>query len=149
MAGSRYYEFPFIPRSYGDFVIEPVRYSYYDVNQGKYVTLETQPLNVTVLRGNETESGGVIVAGPTQKDVRNLGNDIRFINVKDSSLVRKGEFFVGSAVFWALLAALMAAAAMAVFEFFIQKKGKAALENFSLAASMLVAMAGAVLIGLF
>ena len=47
-----------------------------------------------------------------------------------------------------LLVALMAAAAMAVFEFFIQKKGKRALENFSLAASMLIAMAGAVLIGL-
>ena len=47
-----------------------------------------------------------------------------------------------------LLVALMAAAAMAVFEFFIQKKGKAGLENFSLAASMLFAMAGAVLIGL-
>lgn len=47
-----------------------------------------------------------------------------------------------------LLVAIMAAAAMAVFEFFIQKKGKAVLENFSLAASMLIAMAGAVLIGL-
>lgn len=47
-----------------------------------------------------------------------------------------------------LLVALMAAAAMAVFEYFIQKKGKTVLENFSLAASMLVAMAGAVLIGL-
>lgn len=47
-----------------------------------------------------------------------------------------------------LLVALMAAAAMAVFEFFIQKKGKTVLENFSLAASMLIAMAGAVLIGL-
>ena len=47
-----------------------------------------------------------------------------------------------------LLVALMAAAAMAVFEFFIQTKGKAVLENFSLAASMLIAMAGAVLIGL-
>lgn len=47
-----------------------------------------------------------------------------------------------------IVVALIAAAAMAVFEFFIQKKGKTALENFSLAASMLVAMAGAVLIGL-
>ncbi len=47
-----------------------------------------------------------------------------------------------------LLVALMAAVAMAVFEFFIQKKGKTVLENFSLAASMLIAMAGAVLIGL-
>ena len=47
-----------------------------------------------------------------------------------------------------LLVAIMAAAVMSVFEYFIQKKGKAVLENFSLAASMLVAMAGAVLIGL-
>lgn len=43
-----------------------------------------------------------------------------------------------------LFVAVVAALVMAVFEFFIQKKGKAALENFSLAASMLVAMAAAV-----
>jgi len=45
-----------------------------------------------------------------------------------------------------LFVALFAAAIMAIFEFFIQKKGKAVLENFSLAASMLIAMAGAVAI---
>lgn len=50
--------------------------------------------------------------------------------------------------FMPLVVALIAAGAMAVFEYFIQKKGKAVLENFSLAASMLVAMAGAVLIGI-
>ena len=44
-----------------------------------------------------------------------------------------------------LLVAVVSAIIMAVFEYFIQKKGKAALENFSLAASMLVAMAAAVL----
>ena len=45
-----------------------------------------------------------------------------------------------------LFVAIVAAAVMAVFEYFIQKKGKAALENFSLAASMLAAMAAAVLV---
>lgn len=45
-----------------------------------------------------------------------------------------------------LVVAIVAAAVMAVFEYFIQKKGKTSLENFSLAASMLVAMAAAVLI---
>lgn len=45
-----------------------------------------------------------------------------------------------------LIVAAISAAAMAVFEFFIRKKGKAVLENFSLAASMLIAMAAAVLI---
>lgn len=47
-----------------------------------------------------------------------------------------------------LVVAGISAAVMAVFEFFIQKKGCKVLENFSLAASMLVAMVGAVLIGM-
>ena len=47
-----------------------------------------------------------------------------------------------------ILVALVAATAMAVFEFFIQKKGKVVLENFSLAASMLIAMAAAVGLGM-
>ena len=47
-----------------------------------------------------------------------------------------------------LFVALVAAACMAVFEFLIQKKNMLVLENFSLAASMLIAMAAAVMIGL-
>ncbi|MBR5499262.1 MAG: BatD family protein [Bacteroidales bacterium] len=107
LSGSKTYEFPFIPRSAGDFVIEPVKYSYYDVNQHKYVTLETQPIPLTVLRGNENESSGVVVSGVHPKDVKNLASDIRFINIKDSSLVSKGRFFVGSALFWILVLALL------------------------------------------
>ena len=48
-----------------------------------------------------------------------------------------------------LIVAVIAAAVMSVFEYFIQKKGKTALENFSLAASMLFAMAAAVFIKMF
>ena len=44
---------------------------------------------------------------------------------------------------------LIAGAVMGVFEYFIRKKGKVVLENFSLAASMLLAMAAAVVLGLF
>jgi len=47
-----------------------------------------------------------------------------------------------------LLVAIVAALAMAGFEYLIQKKGKAQLENFSLAASMLIAMAAAVVLSL-
>jgi len=45
-----------------------------------------------------------------------------------------------------IIVAIIAAICMAVFEYFIQKKNKAVLENFSLAASMLIAMTCAVLI---
>lgn len=58
--------------------------------------------------------------------------------------------YVGKAIpregqdYMPILVAAVAAVCMAVFEFFIQKKGKKILENFSLAASMLIAMAFAV-----
>ena len=102
LSGSKYYEFPFIPRSHGDFVIEPIKYSYYDVNQGRYVTLETVPIPVVVARGNETDAGGVVIAGPSQKDVKTLGSDIRFINTKSPELVSKGSFLIDSVLFWIL-----------------------------------------------
>ena len=54
----------------------------------------------------------------------------------------------GGADFMPLLVALAAAAVMGVFEYFINKKKMSALENFSLAASMLAAMAFAVIINL-
>ena len=111
LSGSRYYEYPFIPRSYGDFTIEPVRYSYYDVNRKQYVTLETPPIPVVVQRGNETEASVPTVGGIVQKDVRNLGNDIRFINTKAPGLSSKGQFFVGSGMFWTILGLLLAVAA--------------------------------------
>lgn len=110
LTGSRTYEYPFIPRSYGDFVIEPVKYSYYDVNQHKYVTLETAPIALAVLRGNETENTGIVISGSQPKDVKNLASDIRFINIKDSALVSKGHFLVGSAIFWVLTVLLLVVA---------------------------------------
>lgn len=45
-----------------------------------------------------------------------------------------------------IIVAVIAALCMAVFEYFIQKKNKLVLENFSLAASMLIAMTAAVFI---
>ena len=102
LAGSKYYEYPFIPRSYGDFVIEPIKYSYYDVNAKKYVTLETPAIPLTVEKGNESETSGIVISGSSQKDVRTLGSDIRFISTKAPELVAKGSFFVWSPGFWVL-----------------------------------------------
>ena len=115
-SGSKIYEFPFIPRSHGDFVIEPVKYSYYDVNSKKYVTLESEPIPVTVEKGAETESSGVIISGTSKKDVKNIGSDIRFINTKAPVLSSKGSFFVGSGLFRAIsvLLFILAGAALAV-----------------------------------
>ena len=117
LSGSKQYEFPFIPRSHGDFVIEPISYSYYDVNKGRYVTLRTEALPFTVERGNETDASGIVISSPMQKDVRNLGSDVRYISTSDPDLSRKGHFFVGSAVFF-ILSALMLVLAFAAWFIF-------------------------------
>lgn len=112
-SGSKTFEFPFIPRSAGEFVIDPVQYSYYDVNARKYVTLSSDPLPLKVERGSESEpvqGEGQIVAPARGKDVRNLGSDIRFIATKTPSFSRKGTSFCFSGAFWTLLAAIAAAA---------------------------------------
>ena len=106
-SGSKIYEFPFIPRSHGDFEIEPIRYSYYDVNAKKYVVLETKPIGFMVEKGAENESTGMMVPGTSRKDVKNLGSDIRFINTKPAVLAPKGEFFVCSGLFWFFLLLLV------------------------------------------
>ena len=107
LRGSKTYEFPFIPRSYGDFQIEPIKYSYYDVSRQKYVVLQTEPISFHVEKGNETESGSVVISNPGRSDVRNIGSDIRFINFKDARLMSAGAFFVGSAWFWIVLAVIV------------------------------------------
>ena len=117
LSGSKTYEFPFIPRSHGEFVIEPIKYTYYDVNRKKYVTLQTEPLTLTVEKGNETEAGPVIVSGVTRKDVKNLASDIRFINVKEPDLKAKGSFFVGSTAFCLISVLLLVLAAACWFIF--------------------------------
>ena len=113
LSGSKKYEFPFIPRSHGDFVIEPVKYSYYDINARKYVTLQTDPIPVTVLKGSETESSAVVMPGVARKDVRNLDDDIRYINVKSGNLVPAGQFLVGSMKLWITMLILIISAIIA------------------------------------
>ena len=113
--GGRSFEYPFIPRSAGDFEIGPVEYTYYDISQNRYVTLHTEVLPVRVARGNEQE-----VAAPAQSwtgasgrsDVRDLGSDIRYIRTRMPRLREPGRFFVGSPLFWGMTVLLPLLAAL-------------------------------------
>ena len=108
-SGSKSFEYPFIPRSHGDFTIDPVEYSYYDVNAGKYVTLRTEPLHVKVAKGKGGDSTPVttVNSGVERKDVKSLADDIRFIFTGKPVLSGSGSFFVGSVFFWILLALMI------------------------------------------
>lgn len=117
LSGSKEFEYPFIPRSPGDFTIEPIQYSYYDVDAGRYITVQTQPLNISVEKGADVPNEGTVVQGVQQNDVRSIGSDIRFISTKPAHLTEHGSFFVGSALFVALCLLILLAAALCWFAF--------------------------------
>ncbi len=117
LSGSKTFEYPFIPRSGGDFTIAPVAYSWYDTAQGKYVTAQTDPIVIKVEKTSAADSAAdnpaPVAAGTLRKDVKTLGEDIRFIVTAHPDLHRSGSLFFGSALFIVLLGLILAGAAAA------------------------------------
>lgn len=105
-SGSKTFEYPFIPRSHGDFSIPAIEYSFYDNAHGKYVTTSTGDIPVTVEKGEEIAGGGVVMPGSSRQGVRNLAEDIRYIALGDGHLKKKGAFFAGSPLFYVLMITL-------------------------------------------
>ncbi|MBP9998993.1 MAG: BatD family protein [Bacteroidales bacterium] len=125
ISGGKLFEYPFIPRSSGDFVIDPVKYSYFDISSRKYITLESKPLHISVARNGEQQASsgaGTLVQGPVRSDVKDLGKDIRFVSKSLPSLVPLGSFFVLSAGFFIILAVLIL---VCVLFFFVYRKYQA------------------------
>ncbi|MBQ9410671.1 MAG: BatD family protein, partial [Bacteroidales bacterium] len=110
-SGSKTFEYPFIPRSPGDFQIGPVPFSYYDVSARRYETVSSAVLPVSVARSAtsvapESTPGSTLVVD--RKGVKNLGEDIRFIRTKTALGADKG-FLVYSAAWWGVLVFLVLA----------------------------------------
>ena len=113
-SGSKTFEYPFIPRSPGEFTLPPVRFSYYDVKNRRYATASTDSLKLSVERGaagaSQPSQDGAGTLKVDRKGVKNLGEDIRFIKTKTSLSEEKG-FFVGKPAYWILVGLFLLAAA--------------------------------------
>ena len=117
-SGSKTFEYPFIPRSPGDFVIPPIPYAYYSTSSGKYVTARTDSLRVKVMPGDDgTATLENLPSGPAvdRKGVKDLGSDIRFIKTGNPSLGRGKSYFVGSRAYALIVAVLLLVAAAVWF----------------------------------
>ena len=109
-SGSKTFEYPFIPRSPGEFSLPPVKFVYYDVKNHRYATAATDSLRLIVERSAggaaQPVSDGSGTLTVDRKGVKNLGEDIRFIKTKTSLSEDKG-FFVGKPAYWVLVALLL------------------------------------------
>jgi hypothetical protein len=96
MSGSREFEYLIIPRREGDFELDPIVFSYFDVKSGAYRTIEADPISIAVAPGDGSVLPSVGTE-PQQSEVEMLGDDIRYIRTGDAGLRAKDGLLFGSA----------------------------------------------------
>ncbi len=98
ISGSRTFDYLIIPRSGGTITIPEFGFSFFDPEQGRYITRTAGPFDLIV-------SGEEYFAGQStqQQELLLSTDEIRFINTQIVSLRSRGELFYRSNTFYILL----------------------------------------------
>ena len=104
IGGSKSFEYLIIPRTPGDFHIDPINFTYFDLGSKKYKTLHSNAFDIHVDKGDGNEEA-ITYSGPNQSDIRYIGSDIRHIHTQAPGLIPAGNWFYASSSFYLLLAA--------------------------------------------
>lgn len=100
VSGSKTIEYMAIPRYGGEFEIPAIAFSYFDPKTATYKTIKSEPYKLQVEKG-EGEGNAPVVSNYTNREsVRVLGQDIRYLKVKDIDFISKEELFFGSFLYY-------------------------------------------------
>lgn len=105
--GYRQFEYPFIARAEGEYEIVPVEFTYFNPDTKQYITLSTARLSINVTPDAGGGGSAQVVTGLSKEDVKLLGQDIRFIKLGRGNLHLQGRPFMGSTLYFVLLAAIV------------------------------------------
>jgi hypothetical protein len=100
--GSRTFDYLLIPRYAGNYTIPALPFSYFDPQKGQYVTLPGPDFELKVAKGTGGD-GMTVSRGNEKEDVKQLGNDIRYLKTNIPNFTHKHNVFLGSNVFWILI----------------------------------------------
>ena len=97
-SGTRTYEYLIIPRASGNFVIDPIQFSYFNPLRHDYTVLSSEKFNLKVRKGS-----GSSAEASNQAEVKFLGNDIRYLMEPPLGLHPTGNRLYGKYLYWILL----------------------------------------------
>jgi len=100
VTGSRIFEYVIIPRNEGTFTIPKASFSFFDSQTNTYKTLFTQEFTLQIEKGSAQTA---VTTTSLQKDIKVLGNDIRFIRTSNFNLKPIGTVFFGTPQYYAAL----------------------------------------------
>ncbi len=106
MTGTKKAEYLAIPRRAGSFSIPPVEFSFFNSSSESYQTLISEPYELSVVKGKETEGDGGVYAS-NQEDIKYLGSDVRHIMNDGARLKPKHTTFFASPTYFSILLGLL------------------------------------------
>lgn len=95
VSGSKSGEYLFVPRVVGLREIPPIEFSYFDPSKKKYVTLKSEAFKIDIKPADKMVSTEII----NKEDIRQLGDDIRFLKTNFSDIKKKENYFINSTGF--------------------------------------------------
>ncbi len=106
MTGTKKAEYLAIPRRAGSFSIPPVEFTFFNPSSESYQTLISEPYELSVVKGKETEGDGGVYAS-NQEDIKYLGSDVRHIMNDRAQLKPKHTTFFASPTYFSILLGLL------------------------------------------
>ena len=103
VSGTKTIEYMFIPRIGGNYTIPPIEFSYFDVDENRYKTLNTLSYDIVVEKSKD-ENANVVTGGnyTSKEDLKMLGKDIRYIYNGEIKLAVEKKTLIGTWIFWLL-----------------------------------------------
>ena len=93
--GTKKGEYLFVPRVVGIREIPPIEFSYFDPAKKKYITLKSEPFTIDIKPGDKLASTEIV----GKEDVKQLGEDIRFIKTSFADVKKKESYIINSTGF--------------------------------------------------
>lgn len=97
-------KYTIIPQYKGSYQIKPLSFSYFDLASGRYKTITSQPITITVLDGPSVASGAKSNPSEVVKNKVEVAKSFAFIKPKTALKSMEKEDFLGSGLFYSLLA---------------------------------------------
>jgi len=94
------FKYVMVPRRKGEYSIGPVTFPYFDPGRKAYAEAKSRPITLSVTQGKEMAAGPGRVM--SQREIADIGSDIRHIKIDASALEDGTDFLYRHAWFWAL-----------------------------------------------
>jgi hypothetical protein len=91
-----------IPQYKGDYIIKPMRFTYFDLNTGSYKTISSSEIKINVLDGPTQNTDTTSTASVGKNKIEKV-EQFKFIDLKTELVSSKKQVFFGSNKFYGLL----------------------------------------------